>query len=418
MTQKSWSKCEIEKRNVQCEKVILGCFRLDWDLYLNSNLKPEDFSDPIYQQLFQMLIDAKGNEHVVMWRVMDLTQDYIDAFADTTFINWLINQQTYKEALEEVKATSKVRKQKTIAKQILNGLDWWRDNNFVMDQVNQFFELEDVKEEKEEDIVQQIVNEALHLTEIKRFLTWYKHLDSILWWFVPNQLITVGARPWRGKSMFAISTIANQLQKWFRIALFSLEMSEKEIIQRMYANLWDLGLWFIKWIYEWELEEEVTNRLNKAMEAYGKLSENFFIYDDLYSLPLIANKIRLLGMRKTVDIIYIDYLGLIESKAENRNLEISRITRTLKILAMQYWIPIVILAQLNRWVDEEDVPQLANLRDSWSIEQDSDVVLMLQRPNNENMKIYVRKNRNWPTWEIELETKPELMQLGDYEPPF
>lgn len=406
-------------RNIECERYILWAFRLDWNRYLDSWIQPSDFSDAINERLFQMMIDAKWNEVVVMWRVMELSQDFINAFAETSFVSWFIDEQKYQEALEEVLYKSKLRKRKALAKSIYDWLEDWKDNEFIMSKVNQFFDLEEIKEENStEKIQQQIVDEALHQVRIKRFLTWYKELDSILWWFVPNQLITVGARPWRWKSMFATSTLINQLKLWFRVAFFSLEMSEKEIQQRMYSNLWELELNYIKWTYEWDLTTEQTKKLNKALVDYNKIKDRLFMFDNLYSLSMIANKIRLLWMREAVDIIYIDYLWLIECKAETKNLEISKITRTLKILAMKYKIPIVILAQLNRWVDEEDQPYLNNLRDSWSIEQDSDVVLMLQRPDNEDMKVYVRKNRNWPTGEVQLATFPQFMQLGNYEKPF
>lgn len=353
-----------------------------------------------------------------MWEVMELSQEYIDAFADTTFVNSYIDENVYTESLEVVKFMSKRRKQKALANWIITSIDEWKSNSEVMSKVNKFFELEEIIDKDTNDVQEEILNEVLHLVQIKRFLTWYDDLDTLLWGFVPNQLITVGARPWRWKSMFAVSTIVTQLRKWYRIAFFSLEMSEKEILQRLYSNLWDLDLNIVKWIYLGELSDENKKKLNSAMEEYDNYKDTFFIYDDLYSLPLIANKIRILWMKKAVDVIYIDYLWLIESKAETRNLEISKITRSLKILAMTYWIPIVVLAQLNRWVDEDDAPSLSSLRDSWSIEQDSDVVLMIQRTEWENMHIYVRKNRNWPIWELELKCIPQYMQLWNATNPF
>ena len=117
-----------------------------------------------------------------------------------------------------------------------------------------------------------------------------------------------------------------------------------------------------------------------------------------------------------LDIVYIDYVWLIEVKAENRNLEISKITRTLKMLAMQLKIPIVILAQLSRAVEKRfwgDEPILSDLRDSWSIEQDSDVVLMLHRMEDWNLKVLVRKNRNWPLWPCYQKILARYMQIWD-----
>lgn len=405
-------------KNLECEKYILWAFRLDWKRFLDSWLDVSDFSDPIYQQILSLLIKHNGNETIVMWEIMGLPQEYIDAFAESTILP-ISDENIYNDALAVIKNNSKLRKQKSLAKKIIDGIDngKWTENTLSI--VNNIFELEDIERPDTDSITQEIVNEAMWYSSIKRFLTGYDKLDGLTWGYVPNQLITVGARPWRWKSLFAISSIINQLIKGYRVCLFSLEMSKKEIFQRLYANLWSLELNLIRGVYGREMTSEESKKFNASLTKREALKDKFIMYDDVYTLANIASKIRLLWAKKEVDIIYIDYLGLIEYKGETRNLEISKITRTLKILAMEYWIPIVILAQLNRWVDEEDEPTLSSLRDSWSIEQDSDIVLMLRRPDWETiMNIYVRKNRNWPCWVVDLSVVPQFMQLWNFTPPF
>jgi replicative DNA helicase len=110
----------------------------------------------------------------------------------------------------------------------------------------------------------------------------YRDIDEITWGFYPNQLITIAARPWIWKTMIALNFIANQLQVWHKVAFFSLEMSTKEIYQRLYARFWELEVNKIKWsskMYPWDDE-----KLNKAMEIVNEFENNLVIFDDKHWL--------------------------------------------------------------------------------------------------------------------------------------
>ena len=401
--------------NVWAEKIVLQWVMENWGRKLEYDIVEEDFTDDLYRNIFKLLVKNKWNVNIVEWEIkkawwlVENERTELEAYVGSYIV------KEFDTCLDEVKKWSKKRQQIKIASDIQKAIESWESEDKVLQIANKLYETETIKQQSREEIKQEIVNDALwESKEVRRFLTNYKDIDEITWGFYPNQLITVAARPWIWKTMIALNFIANQLQVWHKVAFFSLEMSTKEIYQRLYARFWELEVNKIKWsskMYPWD-----DNKLNKAMEIVDEFENNLVLFDDKHWLGEIVNQIRLLHSKGMLDIVYIDYVGLIEVKAENRNLEISKITRVLKMLAMQLKIPIVILAQLSRAVEKRfwgDEPILSDLRDSWSIEQDSDVVLMLHREDDKCLKVLVRKNRNWPLWPCYLLILPRYMQIWD-----
>lgn len=401
--------------NVWAEKIVLQWVMENWGRKLEYDIVEEDFTDDLYRNIFKLLVKNKWNVNIVEWEVkkawwlVENERTELEAYVGSYIV------KEFDTCLDEVKKWSKKRQQIKIASDIQKAIESWESEDKVLQIANKLYETETIKQQSREEIKQEIVNDALwESKEVRRFLTNYKDIDEITWGFYPNQLITVAARPWIWKTMIALNFIANQLQVWHKVAFFSLEMSTKEIYQRLYARFGELEVNKIKWsskMYPWD-----DAKLNKAMETVEEFENNLVLFDDKHWLGEIVNQIRLLHSKGMLDIVYIDYVGLIEVKAENRNLEISKITRVLKMLAMQLKIPIVILAQLSRAVEKRfwwDEPILSDLRDSGSIEQDSDVVLMLHREDDKCLKVLVRKNRNWPLWPCYLLILPRYMQIGD-----
>ena len=401
--------------NVWAEKIVLQWVMENWGRKLEYDIVEEDFTDDLYRNIFKLLVKNKWNVNIVEWEIkkawwlVENERIELEAYVGSYIV------KEFDTCLDEVKKWSKKRQQIKIASDIQKAIESWESEDKVLQIANKLYETETIKQQSREEIKQEIVNDALwESKEVRRFLTNYKDIDEITWGFYPNQLITVAARPWIWKTMIALNFIANQLQVWHKVAFFSLEMSTKEIYQRLYARFGELEVNKIKWsskMYPWD-----DVKLGKALERVEEFENNLVLFDDKHWLGEIVNQIRLLHSKGMLDIVYIDYVGLIEVKAENRNLEISKITRVLKMLAMQLKIPIVILAQLSRAVEKRfggDEPILSDLRDSGSIEQDSDVVLMLHREDDKCLKVLVRKNRNWPLWPCYLLILPRYMQIGD-----
>lgn len=409
------NNCTKEVSNVWAEKIVLQALLDNWEVRTEYDIKAEDFTDDIYRTVFNLLCKYNWNENLVWGEIKKawgiVYEERITLLAYTKEYLTI----NFEECVNELKNLTKKREQIRIAETIQKAIENWENEDKVLQIANKLYETETIKQQSRDEIKQEIIDDVFGWDKaIKRYLVNYKDIDEMTWGFYPNQLITISARPWIGKTLIALNFIANQLQMGHKVAFFSLEMSAKELYQRLYARFGMLEVNKIKWAKE--LEPWDSGKLEKAIEKVNEFEKNLVLFDDKHGLWEIVNQIRLLHSKWMLDIVYIDYVGLIEVKAENRNLEISKITRTLKMLAMQLKIPIVILAQLSRAVEKRfwwDEPILSDLRDSWSIEQDSDVVLMLHREDDKCLKVLVRKNRNWPLWPCYQKINSKYMQIWD-----
>ena len=261
-----------------------------------------------------------------------------------------------------------------------------------------------------------------HQGEILGVSTGFTDLDKLLGGFQPSDLIICAGRPGSGKTSFALSIVQfASMIKRKRVALFSLEMSAEQLVQRMVASMGNLDSQALRL---GKLNDEDYPRLVKAT---GELAETTIFIDDSAAItPIeIRAKCRRLQSEHGLDMIIIDYMQLmtIRGRIENRVQEISQISRQLKELARELHVPVVALSQLSRAVEARDDhrPQLADLRESGSIEQDADVVIFIFRektyyptlekwqqkhankPYPENIaEIIVAKNRHGPIKDIQL----------------
>jgi len=254
----------------------------------------------------------------------------------------------------------------------------------------------------------------------------FKWIDEKLNWFKPSELIILAARPAMWKTALALNIAQNAAIEWKKnVWLFSLEMSKEQLVDRLFCST----IWVDSWkLHKWMLNDEDFAKLWVWLDQLWKA--NIFIDDSVWaSLSEVKAKCRRLKMEHWLDMIIIDYLQLMTSwnpaLAANRVQEISEISRQLKALARWLAIPIIALSQLSRAVEQRPwkIPQLSDLRDSWSIEQDADVVFMMYReeyyePDTERKwvtDLFIRKNRHWPVWRIELKFQKEQMKFVDAE---
>lgn len=259
----------------------------------------------------------------------------------------------------------------------------------------------------------------------KKVFSGYKLLDELLGWFKPAELIILAARPSMGKTALALNILKNiAIDQQKSVAMFSLEMSSDQIADRILSMVSKISM---NKITKWRLDAEDFSIMWESMET---LSETKVFIDDKWSttIPELKSKIRRLKIEKSnLDLVIIDYLQLMSWSSSgylwNRVQEISEISRWLKELARELEIPIIALSQLSRWVEQrpDKKPLLSDLRESGAIEQDADVVLMLHRedyydPDTDKKwltDICIRKNRNWPIWEVEVFFEKEIMKFTD-----
>lgn len=238
----------------------------------------------------------------------------------------------------------------------------------------------------------------------------YRGIDGMINGFCKQDLIIIAARPSMGKTALALNFALNSsITYCAKTAFFNLEMGKQQVLERAMAVCTGISLNKIK---KGELEDEEWSRVGEKSNML--YSSGLKIYDKIITLKGIWAECRRLKERSGLDIVFIDYLQLIESeeKAENRNIEISKISRQLKLMAKKLNITVVALSQLSRAAEArvEHRPRLSDLRESGSIEQDADIVMLLYRDEYYDseteipgiLECIISKNRNGEVGTVRL----------------
>lgn len=241
--------------------------------------------------------------------------------------------------------------------------------------------------------------------ELRGLPSGFQDLDRMLAGFQKSNLIILAARPGTGKTAMAINMAQHlSVAAKKKVGIFSLEMSREELVDRLLVGQADIDAWKLK-----------TGRLSqsdflKISDAMGVLAEAKIFIDDTPGLSIyeIRTKARRLMMEQNIDVLIVDYLQLAHgNNQENRVQEVGEISQGLKNIARELKIPVIALAQLSRAVEQrgEKAPQLSDLRESGSIEQDADVVMFLYRKDDDlrdSVTLRIAKHRNGGLGDIEL----------------
>lgn len=235
--------------------------------------------------------------------------------------------------------------------------------------------------------------------------TGFTDLDNKLAGLQKSNLIILAARPGMGKTALALNIAHHaSVTDKKKIAIFSLEMSREELVDRLLVAQADIDAWKLK---SGQLTQEDIMRLSDAM---GVLAEAKIYIDDSPGLSIfeIRTRARRMMSEYEIDVLVVDYLQLAHGKTQdNRVQEVAEISQGLKNIARELKIPVIALSQLNRSIESrgERVPQLSDLRESGSIEQDADVVMFLYRKDEdvrENVNLKIAKHRNGALDDIPL----------------
>lgn len=250
--------------------------------------------------------------------------------------------------------------------------------------------------------------------------TGFVDLDRLLGGLQPSDLLIIAGRPGSGKTAFILSAAKNAAQKYKKhVAIFSLEMSSEQLVQRLIAQETGIDSQRLR---TGKLEEHEWPLFTQAIEVLG---ETVVFLDDTPALtPLqLRTKARRLHLEYQLDLILVDYLQLMSSgsRSENRVQEVSFISRNMKVLARELNVPVLAAAQLSRAVEQrvDKEPQLSDLRESGSLEQDADIVMFIHRPEGyekdelkQNIsQIKVAKHRNGPVGTVELIFRSQIAKF-------
>lgn len=414
-------------KNIEAEEAILGSILIDERLInkVSETLDAKDFYRQSHKTVFNAMISLKNQNNVI--DILTLTEylnniNKLEEVGGIAFVTSLPNKVPSTANLDYyikiVKEKSFLRKVSYMGESIAS-LGYNNEDNtpeFILDKIEQMLSgltkkmiLTKVDNIQSQTLsaymeIENIINNKGNLLGLE---TGLDDLDHFLQGLKNSDFMILAARPSMGKTAFALN-IASYLavEKDIPVVFFSLEMSSIQLIHRIFSIR---GLIDMTELKSGNLNNQMTQEL---INISNKLScSKLIIQDNIFNLAVLRSTARKLRRERNIKLIIIDYLQLLEgTHRENRNLEISEISRSLKLLAKELDIPIIALSQLSRSVESRQVkkPMLSDLRESGSLEQDVDIVMFLYRedyynPETENKNItdvIIAKNRNGPTGTI------------------
>ncbi len=386
--------------SLEAEQALLGCLLLDQKVQLDvaGNLDSEDFYAESHKNIFRAMDGLiKANRPVDLVTLTDALEKAgelenaggISYLAELT--NVMPSTANYRHYLDIVTRNSMLRRLIAGSAEIIdnckNSTDKFESLAFAEKTV---FDISNTADTSTMARIDSVIPEVMaHLDEISHdkskshgIRTKFTGLDKILNGLHNSDLIILAARPAVGKTTFAMNIISNVALQGYSCAVFSLEMSKEQLVQRMLCSVSGVSM---SKVSRGELDKTDWLKIAKAKELLS--DKKVFIDDSAMVTPHeLISKCRRLKKKFGLDVVMVDYIQLMNSGSkkteENRQQEISTISRNLKILAKEINVPVIALSQLSRAVESrKGRPQLADLRESGAIEQDADIVMFIHRPD-------------------------------------
>ena len=430
----------IPPHSVEAEQSVLGSILLDKDamISVSETLIPEDFYKEAHRVIYECMLKLYNNQSEIdLITLADELRDqgYLDDIGGIAYITSL---STIVPTTSNIKYYINIVKEKSISRQLISAA-----NDIINLGYDSSTKVEDVLENAEKKIfdisqerttndfqpINQVLTETLSMLEklyeeksdVTGLTTGFRDLNKKINGLQRSDLLLIAARPAMGKTAFALNLVQNAALKGdASVAVFSLEMSKEQLVQRMVAAQSSVELKKIK------TGTLAANDWPRITDGMAVLSGAKIHIDDTPGIKIseLRSKCRKLKIEKGLDLVLIDYLQLMEGEGHNesRQQEIAKISRSLKILAKELDCPVVALSQLSRAPEQraDHRPMLSDLRESGSIEQDADIVMFLYRdeyynPDTERKNIgevIVAKNRHGETGTVDC--KPyEYFPIGN-----
>lgn len=432
----------IPPQNLEAEKSVIGSILVDEEALISALeiLKPEDFYLPAHTIIFESMIQLFDQQQAVDVLTVSSNLKKKKLLTKTGGASYL------SELVASVPTTAHVREYSNLIRQtavrrkligfsgLLNEMAYQEEDDIelLLDKAEtKFYDITEANIKRDfvhvSSLLESTYEKAEELTadpnSLRGIPTGYKSLDNLLGGFQPSDLVILAARPSVGKTALALDFARHiGVHEDRKVGIFSLEMSNLQLMDRLLSMQVGIGLWDLRM---GKLDDEAFSRLADAM---GILSESGIYIDDTPGLSILEmrTKARKLKMEKGLDMIIVDYLQLMEGKTkESRVQEVSEISRFLKLLARELDVPVIALSQLSRAVEQRNdkIPQLSDLRESGSIEQDADVVMFIHREELYNPEtdrpgiadLVIAKHRNGPIGKVELFFVREQARYRDIE---
>lgn len=428
------TKALIPPQNSEAEASLLGAILIDADALVKiaDKVDQEDFYEDRHRYIYEAIVQLNDKRHPV--DVLTLANQLksngtLDTVGGSSYITELTNfvpTSSHVEQYAEIVAQKALRRRLIKAAQDITSLGF-NETNDLQDLIeNAETRLFDVSQRHiKQDItsLETILGESfdrlddLHRDKgkIRGVPTGFKDLDNVLAGLQKSDLFILAARPSMGKTALSLNLAHNvAIQSQKPVLVFSLEMSKEQLVDRMLSMESGVDAWALR---TGNLTDADFEKIGQAM---GTLSEAPIFIDDSPSITVseLRTKARREAHKHELGLIIVDYLQLMSGGGKfgsgdgNRVQEISEISRGLKGVARELNVPLIALSQLSRSVESRSpqIPQLADLRESGSIEQDADVVAFIYREEYYNPEsdrrnitdIFIKKHRNGPTGNVEL----------------
>lgn len=437
---KATAATKVPPQNVQAESSLLGSILIDPEAMTKvaGQLRPQSFYEQRHQTIFKSMLELYEKQRPI--DVLTLSEKLesggeLDTIGGSSYLAELTNSVPSAAHVEEyaqiITRKSTLRQLITAAQQIVQyGYDEDSEVESLLDKSEQslfavsqrhltqnFVALGDILASSFDRL------DELHRDQnkLRGIPTGFKDLDYLLAGLQNSDLVIIAARPSLGKTSLALNIAHHvSVKEGIPVGIFSLEMSQDQLVDRLLAAESGVDAWRLR---TGKLEDTDFTSLNEAM---GALSEAPIFIDDtpVQNAMSMRTKARRIQSEHGLGLLIIDYLQLMSGSAQfgdNRVQEVSEISRGLKAMARELNIPVLALSQLSRSVESRhpQIPQLADLRESGSIEQDADVVMFIYREEIYNPEtdrqgladIYIKKHRNGPVGQVELYFHPEKLQF-------
>ena len=416
---------KLPPQNIEAEQSLLGSLLIDKDAIVRVSelLHPANFyrteqHGPIYEAV-QSLFDRREPIDLVTVTEELKRAGYYDKIGGSAYLTTLVNVVPTSAHIEHY---AKIIKEHAVRRSLIG-----QATRLIEKAYDESQEVQELLEEAEAGIfslsqqhvsrdfipIKDALTESFdRLDELQKssgklrgLPTGFRDLDNKLAGLQDSNLIILASRPGQGKSSMSLNIAQHvAVNVGLPVGIFSLEMSQEELVDRLLVGQADIDAWKLK---TGRLGESDFDRLSLAM---GELAEAPLFIDDTpgISLAEMRTKARRLQIEHELKLLIVDYLQLIRGRnLENRVQEVSEISQSLKNLARELKIPVLAISQLSRAVEQRGTkrPQLADLRESGAIEQVADVVMFIYREDPEKMEqvtLDIQKHRNGPTGEIQL----------------
>ena len=441
MAKKEVSAGKIPPQNLDAEKSLIGAVLIDEEVLadISEHVTPKDFYDKNHQLIFAAMMRLYERHRPV--DLLTLTEelkkkDQIEIVGGSAYLTELTNYvptAAHAEAYAELVAQKAVRRRLIKASAEISelGYDEETTTQELLEKAEaELFSVSDQSLKQDLVSIESILTESFDRIEelhrnkgqLRGIRTGYRDLDNKTAGLQRSDLIIIAARPAMGKTTlvtnlaYNVATIAK-----LPVLFFSLEMSKEQLIDRMLADASGVDSWNIR---TGNLSDEDFSKISEAM---GEMAEAPIFIDDTPGLSVLEmrTKARRAAHDQPLGLIVVDYLQLMQTNgnyAGNRVQEVSEISRGLKLIARELNVPLIAISQLSRSVESRTppIPQLSDLRESGSIEQDADIVTFIYRPgyyepdNPEVQNItdlIIAKHRNGPVGKVQLYFHPERLRF-------